>query len=131
MVAVELALILIAIGFILAATFTFGQIFWKYNVLKNATNTAARYIAAGSWAEIKNESRQNAARLIVAKAVEEAGITGSVSFLVVCLPAGFCTSSTKPSTIFVAAMVQIDDMNGMWFPDGFSVASNTTVSYTN
>ncbi|MFZ3287535.1 MAG: TadE family protein, partial [Telluria sp.] len=81
--AVELAIIMCLTAFLLPTIFLFGRVFLQYNVLKQATQDAANYMASIPLAELRNSSKVVAAttraQQMVTTAVAEAGITPSAA----------------------------------------------------
>jgi Flp pilus assembly protein TadG len=74
--AVEFALIVAATAIVLPATFVFFRVFWQYNVLRQATSDAARYMATVPVYQLGATSPRpvDVARRMVARAVVAAGI---------------------------------------------------------
>lgn len=132
-VAVELATMLAALGVALTlmsfGTFFIGQIYWKYNVLKNATTAGARYLAKGTAAEIKSTVRQDAAKALVESLAAQAGVAGSHNPQLACLPSIGC--GTPTSVVMVQADLVVDDPTGVLFTDTITLTVNSTVPYSN
>jgi Flp pilus assembly protein TadG len=74
--AVEFALIVAATAIVLPATFVFFRVFWQYNVLRQATSDAARYMATVPAYQLgaTGPRPMDVAKRMVARAVVGAGI---------------------------------------------------------
>lgn len=136
--AVELSIIMALFMFILPATFLFGRVFWQYNVLKNATDNAARYLARSTVADLGASA--NIAAQMVTNAARESGMsTAPTDFGVAvdCNGVLSCSFGT-PTSITVKAGAQIDDpafidgFTGIWLPNGsWQVSAVSTAGYPN
>jgi Flp pilus assembly protein TadG len=92
-VAVELALILSAMIFVLAAMFVFGNILLQYNIMKIASNGAASYmVASGEWRALGGATERAAAAAAMAKrlAQESGSSAANITVTVTCEPGITC-----------------------------------------
>jgi hypothetical protein len=102
--AIELALITVAVFWLLPFVFWFGRIFYEYNVLLKAGHQAARYMAALPAAEIgsfgASAAAMTTARQMVIDAGSGAGIDLSgIGGIIECAPDGCGTAGEVPTTI--------------------------------
>lgn len=128
-VAVEMGLILPFIAIILMATFYLGRVYWQYNVIKNVSASAARYVAQGSWTEIVNGTRTSDAEAMVKRTLADAGLRNTVAVKFACPPRLDCSGPTPASAVSVQIDISGNDPNP-WFPIG-TVWTVTTVGYSN
>lgn len=126
-VAVEMAVILPFLVGILMATFYLGRVYWQYNVVKQVSASAARYVAQGAWTEITDGSRKATAEAMVTKTLLDAGIANSVLVTIMCSPSLSCTGASPSSAVSVEVVINGNDSNYL-FSYG-SVRATTTVSY--
>jgi Flp pilus assembly protein TadG len=127
-VAVELAILLTAFFFIFFGVFFFGQIFSQYHAVKNATASAARYLARGSPAEIKSVTRRDAAVALVRTLAAQNGVA-QVTPTIVCSPSLSCQGSV--TAITAQADVVFNDPTMRWLSDSLTISASSTVSYPN
>jgi Flp pilus assembly protein TadG len=115
--AIELALLMTATVFILVPTFVIAHALWQYTVLKQATDNAARYLAALPPYQLNSvdPDARDVARHMVARAVIDAGMVspgnqaafeGQID--VYCPGVVACRSKT-PDTVVVGAYMTIVD----------------------
>jgi Flp pilus assembly protein TadG len=130
--AVELALLLTPLMFLLLGAFVLGHVFWQYNVLKNATYSAARYVAtAGTWAQLKTGAARRAAVETMAKELAaEAGVASDFDVVVTCRPANACGGSAVTS-VTIGVDVFVQDPTGFWFGGEDLFSFTSTASSTN
>jgi Flp pilus assembly protein TadG len=133
--AVELAIIMMLFMFILPATFLFGRVFWQYNVLKNATDNAARFLARSPVADLA--TNKAVADNLVRSTIHDAGMDTSAGLVVevLCVGSPGCMGGT-PTGITINALVNIDDpafidgFTGLWLPNGtWPVVATSTTGY--
>lgn len=116
--AVELALILVLSFFLLPVLFLFARVFYHYNVLKQATQDAANYMASVPRIELMTSAGMSAARArsenMVMAAIAEAGITPpeELEIEVRCNNGGLCLSSVPVTEVQVIAAFILFD--GFW-----------------
>lgn len=142
--AIELAIILCLTAFVLPTIFLFGRVFLQYNVLKQATQDAANYVASIPMAELRNTSKAAAAttraQQMVTLAIAEAGITPSAtlgSIFVYCNNVETC-GPARPDSITVTSSITINgaDFNAAtwkWIDEYFEwrIPARSTVTYAN
>jgi Flp pilus assembly protein TadG len=116
-VAVELALILLATSGIMAAAFTYGRAMWQYNAVKNASNSAARYlIASGEWTTLgDSKSRTAAAEAVFRHLVAESGLAADNLSVTVSCP-GACDTAA-PSSVTLDIGAHVSDPFSVWVGD--------------
>lgn len=139
-VAVELALILSAMLFLLPAIVLFGRVIWQYNVLKIATNNAARYMAQLPLSEIYAGTHEQVAKNMVVDAVVASGMTSDPSKVFVsvdCAPFLVC-SIAQPDLVRVTGSFLMVDAVFPGFNKKWLYANNrwplqavSTVGYPN
>lgn len=136
--AVELALILIGSGFLLPVVFLFSRVFYHYNVIKQATQDAANYMAALPRVEMITPAgmalAQVRARDMVENAIAEAGIKPPEDLVidVRCNNNSSCVSSIAVEDVHVeATFILVDGFwqdTGPWLPDAFASSWTFTAS---
>lgn len=112
--ALELALITVAVFFLLPFVFWFGRVFYEYNVVLKAGHQAARYFAALPAVEIGSVGASNAAvataRQMVLDTGSGAGIDlSAVNVTLDCEPEGCGTAGQVPATIRLRFSTSIMD----------------------
>lgn len=142
--AVELAIIMCLTVFLLPTIFLFGRVFLHYNVLKQATQDAANYMASISPAEAGDPDSVAAAtataQLMVRTAVGAAGITPAATLTSIysyCNAVETC-GVNRPVTVTVTAILTINgaDFNAatlQWLNDylKWNIPASSTVAYAN
>lgn len=116
--AVELALIMLFTFFVLPVVFLFGRVFYHYNVLKQATEDAATYMASVPRLELRTSqgmanAKARAVQMVV-DAVAASGITPPEDLVVDvrCNNGGLCGPTMTITDIEVLAMFALFD--GFW-----------------
>lgn len=114
--AVELALILVVSSFLIfPVVFLFARVFYHYNVLKQATQDAANFMASVPRIELSTNSgllaTQARATAMVMAAISEAGITPPEDLLirVSCNNGGVCKTSAPVEDVQVIAIFKLVD----------------------
>lgn len=135
--AVELALILVLSSFILPVVFLFSRVFYHYNVLKQATQDAANYMASVPRIELITSSGMSAAKAraekIVADAVAGSGIKPPEELEVeIRCNNAMCFSSVPVNEVQVSAgFILFDDFwrdTGPWLKDEYGPSWTFTAS---
>jgi Flp pilus assembly protein TadG len=131
-VAVELAVVLVALSFILMGIFMYGRLLWQYNVANNLATFAARYAAAGTYAELKSPgTRRDDAKARVGAAAAEVGMT-VVNINVSCMPSPDCVSRQTSTAIKAVLAIAVDDPTGILSSDGsFLIETQSVVPFSN
>jgi Flp pilus assembly protein TadG len=120
--AVELALIMMLTGFVMPVIFLFARVFYHYNVIKQATQDAANFMASVPRIELKTSAGMAAAqarsRELVRNGISEAGITPPEDLIidVRCNNNSTCSWATEVQDVRVEATFILVD--GFWQDTG-------------
>lgn len=143
---IELALILMLMAILLPLIFSFGQIFYVFAALKQASSNAAASLAAVPMAEWVVGAPESSTMKVRAKAIAnqtlaETGVTPALSldsFTITCrrtgMPGSGCGGTDRPEWIMVNLEVNMPMLGVMnMFHTGGSllIISSVTVPYTN
>jgi Flp pilus assembly protein TadG len=132
-VAVELALILSALIFVLGAMFVFGNILLQYNIMKIASNGAASYMAAsGEWrAYAGSDARAAAAKAVATRLAGESGSSAAnITVTMYCEPDFTCEGPAFDS-VTVGVSAYPADPFGDWRPTKTTFSVRSTVNNPN
>lgn len=141
--AIELALVIVATFFVMPAMFLFSRVFYQYNVLKQATQDTAFYMASLSPAEIRNSGTAllaaSRAKLMLREAILAAGIASPATDIsILCGTSIDCGAGVVPNAVSVSAtvtLVEDTSLANFTFPwlggDYFTwpITKTTTVPY--
>lgn len=143
--AVELALIMIFTGFLLPVIFLFARVFYHYNVIKQATQDAANYMASVPRIEMYTSGGmtlvQARSRQMVINGIAEAGITPPEDLIITvrCNNNSTCSWATDVQDVQVdATFILADDFwqdTGRWLSGGrgsaWEFSATSTAIYQN
>lgn len=108
--AVELTIILVMTLAIIPFVFFFGRVLWHYNVLRQASYDAARYVASAGMTTMAGSSATvvATARTMVEDAAARAGLEPLTYVSVVCYPLFTCSGAVG-GTINVSVISKMTD----------------------
>ncbi|NRR29311.1 pilus assembly protein [Oxalobacteraceae bacterium] len=132
--AVEFALMLAVLIFLLAFPLYFGRLFYHYGAAINATHNAARYLSAIPLIDMKNTTRAPGevalARLLVQEHLSQFISEGTPYSVSVQCDGINCAGFTAPTTVTVATQFVVDDLI---FPQitmlSIPMTAKTTIPY--
>lgn len=140
--AIELALIMAAIAFVVPLTVALGSMFRSYAVLQNSVNAAARYLGSLPVAEIKSYDASDTAVEVVKSIVRDSAIEANLVVVpgrnattVKCDSMPCSSVGTVPATVTVSHALVLDagDLPGLGYltggGHGFLVTITSTVPY--
>jgi Flp pilus assembly protein TadG len=140
--AIELALIMAAIAFVVPLTVALGSMFRSHAVLQNSVNAAARYLASLPVAEIKSYDASDTAVEVVKSIVRDSAIEANLVLIpgrnattVRCDSYPCSTVSVVPATVTVSQVLVLDagDLPGLGYlmggGSGFTITITSTVPY--
>ncbi|MGV7211176.1 TadE/TadG family type IV pilus assembly protein [Oxalobacteraceae bacterium A2-2] len=140
--AIELALIMTAIAFVVPLTVALGGMFRNYTVLQLSVNAAARYLASLPVAEIKSYDASDTAVEVVKSIVRDSAVDANLVVIpgrnatsVKCDSLLCSTSTAIPATVTVSQVLVIGAGNlpGLSYltgaSDGYTITITSTVPY--
>jgi len=142
--AIELAMVISATLVLLPALALFAQVFYKYSVIKGATENAAAYLSSLPVAAVKDDIERARAFALVQRMIDEAAAGASLSgstkvFPVVILCNGNSCNGGVPKVFIVKVSLTIEDLlfnelTGAWTDSDtkkWEVHAESSIPFTN